>query len=64
MVWKLIWSIAVPDMPDCMVVLVQLLWRGRWWGRAEKTPDVRMDALDAPGLQYEFEVAIRGGAGL
>jgi len=64
MVWKLIWSIAVPDMPDCMVVLVQLLLRGRWWGRAETTPDVRMDALDAPGLRYEFEVAIRGGPGL
>ena len=51
-------------MPDCMVVLVQLLWRGRWWGRAETAPDVRMDVLDAPGLRYEFEIAIRGGPGL
>ena len=30
-------------------------------GQAETTANVRMDALDAPGLRYEFEVAIRGG---
>ena len=64
MVWELIWRIAVPDMPDCMVVLFQLLWGGRWWGRAETTLDIRMDALDALGPRYEFEVAIRGGRSL
>ena len=63
MVWELIWRIAVPDMPDCMVVLVRC-FGGVDDGVGLRQQDARTDALDAPGLRYEFEVAIRGGPSL